>query len=88
MNSVAIVAELRGDLRRYRHNEPITARPPDTIYLAAKFLRRHWKLAATIAVLVVSITGAAVISTIMAMELRGTTLPRVTTTGPLRRFER
>lgn len=37
------VSALREDLRRFRANQPITARPDSTSYLAGKFVRRHWR---------------------------------------------
>ena len=33
--------ELAADLQRYLHNEPVAARPPSTVYLLGKFMRRH-----------------------------------------------
>ncbi|MFG0245822.1 MAG: tetratricopeptide repeat protein [Phycisphaerales bacterium JB052] len=45
------VAELRADIQRSLENKPIQARPPSTLYLATKFVRRNTRL--TIATLVV-----------------------------------
>lgn len=42
-------AELAGDARRFLKNEPITARPPSTIYQLGKFTKRHKALAAGVA---------------------------------------
>ena len=63
------VSELRDDLKRFRRNEPIQARPPDTLYIAGKFFRRHWKLAAALITIATSITIAAIISTLMAIKV-------------------
>ncbi len=64
------VGEFREDLRRFQENEPVRARPPDTIYLARKFLRRHWKLASALGTIALSIIAAALISTAMALKAR------------------
>ena len=51
-------AELAADIRRYLHDEPITARPASTIYQLQKFARRHKALVLGIAaVFVVLIVG-------------------------------
>lgn len=62
------VGKLRDDLRRFKKNEPIEARPPGTFYITRKFLRRNWKLTATLAVISLSIIGAAAVSTVMAVK--------------------
>ncbi len=62
------VGALREDLHRFQSNEPVRARPPDTLYLAGKFLRRNWKLTASLAIIALSITFAAVISSVMAVK--------------------
>ncbi len=64
------VSDLRDDLRRYSGNKPIKARPPDTIYIARKFLRRHWKLTTALTVIALSVITAAVVSSIMAVKTR------------------
>lgn len=64
------VGELRNDLRRFCKNEPVEARPPDTFYIVQKFLRRNWKLTAALSAIVLSITGAAIVSSIMALKAR------------------
>ena len=51
-------AALADDLRRYLNNEPIRARPPSSLYLVGKFVRRNRTLvAASILVLVSLVTG-------------------------------
>ncbi|MEM9016836.1 MAG: serine/threonine-protein kinase, partial [Verrucomicrobiota bacterium] len=62
------VGELREDLRRYSADEPILARPRDTLYVARKFFRRHWKLTGALTAIALSVIGAAVVSTIMAVR--------------------
>jgi serine/threonine protein kinase len=53
----ATVDALVTDLRRYLAHEPVSAAPPDVLYRARKFLRRH-RLAASVTVaLVVTIAG-------------------------------
>ncbi len=64
------VGDLREDLYRYSHDKPLLARPPDTFYLATKFLRRNWKLATTAALIAVTVVGAAIVSIFMAVRAR------------------
>ena len=64
------VGELREDLHRFSHNKPLLARPPDTFYIARKFLHRHWKLATSAVVVAVAVVSAAIISTFMAVKAR------------------
>jgi tetratricopeptide (TPR) repeat protein len=58
----ASAAELAGDLGRYLKDEPITARPPSTIYQLQKFARRHqalvWGIAAVFIVLIAGIIAS------------------------------
>ncbi|MGB0714446.1 MAG: protein kinase domain-containing protein, partial [Phycisphaerae bacterium] len=55
-------AEFAADIRRFLKNEPVTARPPSTLYQLTKFARRNRALigglAATILALVVGLTLA------------------------------
>lgn len=62
------VGDLREDLARYRENRPIEARPPDTFYLARKFLHRHRKAAAAISAITASLVAAVVVSSFMAIR--------------------
>lgn len=64
------VAALREDLRRFGRDEPISARPPDTLYLAKKFIRRHWKVTGVATAIAFSVVTAAVVSGIMAVKAR------------------
>jgi eukaryotic-like serine/threonine-protein kinase len=50
-------ATLAEDLRRYRANEPVSARPASPAYRIAKFTRRHRTLVAAAAVVVVSLAA-------------------------------
>jgi eukaryotic-like serine/threonine-protein kinase len=58
----ASAAELAGDIGRYLKDEPITARPPSTIYQLQKFARRHqalvWGIAAVFVVLIAGIIAS------------------------------
>lgn len=64
------VSALREDLQRFENDEPIEARPPDTLYLARKFMRRHWKVTSVAAAIALTVSAAAVISSIMAVKAR------------------
>ena len=51
-------AALSTDIRRHLHNEPITARPPTTLYQLQKFSRRHRAVVVgTVAVLLALVAG-------------------------------
>jgi len=53
------VADLSADIRRFLSNQPISARPPSTIYKTSKFVRRNTGLTITAAcVLIVFSVGA------------------------------
>jgi len=56
-------SDLAGDLQRYLDYRPIEARPLTATYAASRFVRRHRGLSAAMAVAVVSLVAAAVIST-------------------------
>lgn len=57
-------SELAGDIRRHLRDEPITARPPSTLYQLAKFARRNRALVAgaslAMAALIVGVIGTSV----------------------------
>jgi len=54
------VAALAGDLRRYRANEPVSARADSLAYRAAKFMRRHRSaVAASLAIALAAAAGIA-----------------------------
>jgi serine/threonine-protein kinase len=54
----ASVRELADDVRRFRANEPVRARPDRWTYRAAKFVRRHRVGVAAAAITLVSLVGA------------------------------
>lgn len=47
------VGELDGDIERYLNHEPILARGPSGLYVAGKFIRRHWAASAATGVALV-----------------------------------
>src|SRR5204862_4317602 len=51
------VSALADDLTRWRQGRPIVARPSTPMYVARKFLRRHWTSAAAAAIVVVSLAA-------------------------------
>ncbi|NGY05476.1 serine/threonine-protein kinase [Solimonas terrae] len=55
-------AELAADFERYLQHQPIEARPPTARYLLGLFVRRHRAVSAAIAVAILALVGAAVIS--------------------------
>jgi serine/threonine protein kinase len=52
----ASVAEFADDLRRHVDHQPISARPDAMAYIAAKFVRRHWRGAAATAAAILVLT--------------------------------
>ena len=63
-------AALASDIRRFLHDEPITARPPSTAYQLRKFTHRHRGLVSGIAVAVLVLIAGSVVSTILALRAR------------------
>lgn len=57
-------AELRDDLQRYLHNQPILARPPSAAYQLRKLIARHRLPAALCALLLLTICGFAAWATV------------------------
>ncbi len=53
------------DLMHFLQNEPVTARPPSTVYLVQKFVRRHRAVVATAAASVLLLIGATIFSSMM-----------------------
>ncbi|HEY7636235.1 MAG TPA: serine/threonine-protein kinase [Gemmatimonadales bacterium] len=51
---------LAGDLQRYLKNQPVTARPPSTLYSLGKFVRRHRLAVAAGGVALVALVAVAV----------------------------
>ena len=66
----ASAAELGADIRRYLHDEPITARPPSTIYQLQKFARRNKALVAGVAAVFVVLVLGIVASSWQAVKAR------------------
>lgn len=58
----ATVAELAQDVEAYLAGLPVRAQPPTFLYLAGKFLRRHWLAALGLALVTGSLIGAVVVS--------------------------
>ena len=57
---------LAGDLQRYLKNQPVTARPPSTLYSLGKFVRRHRLAVAAGGVAFVALAAVAVIMAVLA----------------------
>ncbi|MEM7051616.1 MAG: tetratricopeptide repeat protein [Acidobacteriota bacterium] len=53
-------ADFADDLRRHQEGYPVRARPDTLGYRAAKFLRRHWVPAASVAAVVLTLAGSTV----------------------------
>jgi tetratricopeptide (TPR) repeat protein len=64
------VAALAADIRRYLHDEPITARPPSTAYQVQKFTRRHKALVTGVAAVFVVLIAGVIVSTWQATRAR------------------
>lgn len=56
-------AELAADIRRYLNHEPITARPPSTIYQVRKFARRNRALVGGVAAVFLALLVGMIVST-------------------------
>ena len=52
--------DLAEDLRRFRSNRPVTARPSGAAYRASKYVARHWRALAVVAVAAVIVVVAIV----------------------------
>lgn len=61
-------AELGADIRRYLRDQPITARPPSTVYQFRKFARRNKMLIGGVIAVFVVLTGGAAVSTWQAIR--------------------
>lgn len=66
-SSAAALAE---DLERYRHSQPVLARTPSTAYQLRKLVARHKPLVGALAVALVAIVVAAIVSTAMFVRAR------------------
>lgn len=56
-------AELATDLRRFLHNEPISARPPSAVYQLRKFARRNRALVAGVLAAFAALLGGMILTT-------------------------
>ncbi len=77
------------DLMHFLQNEPVTARPPSTVYLVQKFVRRHRAVVATAAASVLLLIGATIFSTFMyrhAEKERGVAVAAVEEATVVRKF--
>jgi len=61
-------SELAADVRHYLAREPIGARPPTTWYLFAKFARRNRELVAAASIALLTLLGAVIVSTTLAIS--------------------
>ncbi|MBL1216709.1 MAG: hypothetical protein D8M59_04360 [Planctomycetes bacterium] len=62
-------SELAGDLERYLRDEPITARPPGTVYLMRKFARRNKGLVAGLSAAFVILIAGVIGMSVLAYSL-------------------
>jgi serine/threonine protein kinase/Flp pilus assembly protein TadD len=63
-------ADLAADIRRFLHDEPITARPPTALYQIRKFARRHRALVGSVATIMIVLSAATAVSTRQALRAR------------------
>ena len=61
-------AELAGDIRRYLKGNPLIAGPESRIYRIRKFIRRNRIVMAAVAVIMLVLMGASIISTVLAIS--------------------
>ncbi len=62
----ASAAALAGDIRRHLESRPIRARQDSQLYRASKFARRHWKPLAAAGLLLVTLIGGIIATSIQA----------------------
>ncbi|YCM43523.1 protein kinase [Verrucomicrobiaceae bacterium 227] len=62
------VSELADDVRHFLAHEPVTARPPGTLYRLSKFVRKNRAASLATALVLLSIIAAAIVSTAMAIR--------------------
>jgi len=62
------VGELADDLQRWLENRPVRARPPGTLYSLRKYAHRHRTLTAAMLAIGTAVVGAAVVSTLFALD--------------------
>ena len=63
-------AEFGADLQRFLDHEPVTARPPSTAYLTARWIRRHRLGFAAVVVSVAALIGGAVVAGWQAVKAK------------------
>lgn len=63
-------SELADDIRRHLRRETVTARPPDPVYRARKFISRHRVASASAAAIAASLIAGTVVSTVQAQRAR------------------
>lgn len=63
-------ANLAADIRRFLNNEPITARPPSTVYHLQKFARRHRALVIGIAAVFFALLAGIIASSIESVRAK------------------
>ena len=68
----------KADIQRYFDNLPIAAQPPSGSYLAAKFLRRHWRTVSALSLFTALLITYALTATLQAQKIQQT-LDRVAT---------
>jgi tRNA A-37 threonylcarbamoyl transferase component Bud32 len=64
----ANAGELAADLQRFLRSEPIVARPPSAIYLAARFARRHRGLVIGVALALLALVGGLITAIVFARQ--------------------
>ncbi len=62
------VSEFRADIEHYLRDEPISARPPTTLYQLRKFTRRHRPLVLAITAATLLLVAGVVVSSVLAVE--------------------
>lgn len=60
--------DMKADIERFQHHQPIAARPPSRRYLMGRFVRRNRAMVAISVLLLMAITGGAVVSTVSAIK--------------------
>jgi WD40 repeat protein len=66
----ATAQDLADDLQRFLHGEPIHAKPPGTVAIVSKWVRRRPALASLIAVSVLAVAGVAIEQSLHAVALK------------------
>jgi len=66
----ATAAELAADLRRFVGNFPVEARAPTRAYVARKFVQRHRGGVLSVALTLVALTSATVVTSLQTQEAR------------------